>query len=75
MKYTVFTPTACQSDFNICLTFIGYNHYIYGSKNLTKLISQNSKSLVSYVLKTQVYCCYVGGNWLTFAAAPSAVAG
>jgi len=52
MKYAVFTHIAYQSDFNVCLTFIGYNHYTYGSKNLSKLISQNSKSVVSYVLKT-----------------------
>jgi len=33
MKYAVFTHT-CLSDFNVDLTFIGYNQYTYGSKNL-----------------------------------------
>jgi len=38
------------------LTFISYNHYIFGSKIFNKLISQNYKSLVGYVLKNYIYC-------------------
>jgi len=29
-------------NFNVDLTFIGYNHYTDGGKNLNKLVSQNA---------------------------------
>ena len=52
MKYAVLTHTF-QSELNVGLS---YNHYTFGSKNVNKLILQNYKSLVGYLLKNQVYC-------------------
>jgi len=49
MRCAVLTPV--QSEFNVGLALMRYNQYTCGSKNLNKLISQNYKSLVGYLLK------------------------